>query len=583
MLQQNKHKSNKQHQQQQQHHPVMIKTHRRLAIYVALLSIPCVLLAWTWRTNIRGIALLEKHQMQQQQRQQNELNQFHPPPLSHNNELSIIRKRKEEAEAEHRLPYDTKQQQQQQHQQPELSKPDSQPQQPQPQPQQNQRIETENETTKSKTTTTTTSSPPKFHFVFSTGCSIFQDWQSYVFFYHVLASGQENAHVTRIASGCNDDEAKILQQQHATEIQNTMSKNFFLHLTPDYSKLVPGDSYKFFNKPFGLRHWMEHVLGFPHHPNNNNNDDTVIVIFDPDQFLIRPFVQDFSNEPELWTKRLRTNTTTGAESSRKVERGKPMGARYAYGGSWIHQINITEILNHSISAPSPVRTWTADYVDDYFSVGPPYLAVGVDMYRIVTTWSDFVVPIYHQTKKGFMAEMYAYSTAAVHLNLPHTTSRSFMISDPNSGIWNEGWEWFDHLTSSEVCNRSIALVPHVIHYCQRYFLGPYFFSKYQLPKGSRDDQFLSCGHGLFHEPPPNVGDLYNSSVTLDWTFNELNPLQRTRMAFLLCQILPRLNDAATFFKDHHCSAAAGGGASTAAESAANYSKTFFFSKHPKKG
>lgn len=338
---------------------------------------------------------------------------------------------------------------------------------------------------------------------------------------------------------------------------------------------------------------MENALGFlPHHDQNsqnnqnNNNDDTVIVIFDPDQFLVRPFAQaDFSNEPELWTKRLRTNTTTGAESSRKVERGRPMGARYAYGGSWIHRINITEIFIYNNSstaaAPSPVRTWTEEYVDDYFSVGPPYMAVGADMYRIVTTWSDFVVPIYHQTQKGFMAEMYAYSTAAVHLSLPHTTSRSFMISDPDSGIWNEGWEWFDHLSSAEVCNRNVALIPHVIHYCQRYFLGPYFFSKYQLPKGTRDGQFLSCGHGLFHEPPPNVADLYNSSVTLDWTFNELNPLQRTRMAFLLCQILPRLNDAATFFKDHHCSV--GGAAVASTESSANYSKTFFFAKHSKKG
>jgi peptidyl serine alpha-galactosyltransferase len=562
------------------HHPHQTRSSRRLATYFALLGVPCVLLAWTWRINLWGIALLESQQNQQQEQQQH-----NPPPLHplQHVEPTITKKRRKEEEEEKEAVSPVKQ--------PVMERLQQQPQ----KQQENQRIETETLVKKEVISSSSTVSPPKFHFVFSTGCSIFQDWQSYVFFYHVLASRQDNAHVTRIASGCKDDEAAILRKQHEDEIASTMSRNFFLHLTPDYSKIVPGDNYKFFNKPFGLRHWMETALGY--HPNSpsekNENDDMVIVIFDPDQFLIRPFVQDFTNEPELWTKRLRTNTTTGAESSRQVERGRPMGARYAFGGNWIHQVKISEILN-STTAPSPVRNWTVDYVDDYFSVGPPYMAVSSDMYRLVQTWSDFVVPIYHQTDKGFMAEMYAYSTAAVHLNLPHTTSRSFMISDPTSGIWNEGWEWFDHLTSTEVCSargRDIALLPHVLHYCQRYFLGPYFFSKYQLPKGSRDNQFLSCSHGLFHEPPPNVGDLYNSSVTLDWTFNELNPTLRLRMAFLLCQILPRLNDAATFYKDHHClssSSSAAAGAAVAAgkddiSTVANYSKTFFFSKHPKKG
>jgi peptidyl serine alpha-galactosyltransferase len=567
-------KSKHQHQQQHVHHvphhpQQQQQTRRRLAVYFALLGVPCVLLAWTWRTNIRGIELLEDHQIQQHLQQQ-QLQQ-HDEAIASTSTAITGRSGKEEGYPPPPNKFNPLQQTvvlERQQQKTQL-------QQQQPQ---NQRIDTEkkgNAVTMAKQSSS--SSPPKFHFVFSTGCSIFQDWQSYVFFYHVLASGQQDAHVTRIASGCQGDEAAILQKQHDDEIR-IMSPNFFLHLTPDYSKLVPGDSYKFFNKPFGLRNWMETVLGYP---NRHDHDDTVIVIFDPDQFLIRPFVQDFTNEPELWTKRLRSTnitTTTDVASSRKVERGRPMGARYAFGGAWIHRVNISEILNSS-SIPSPVRNWTEAYVDDYFSVGPPYLAVAYDMYRIVQTWSDFVVPIYHQTQKGFMAEMYAYSTAAVHLNLPHTTSRSFMISDPDSGIWNEGWEWFDHLSSTEVCNRNIALIPHVIHYCQRYFLGPYFFSKYQLPKGSREDQFLSCAHGLFHEPPPNVGDLYNSSVTLDWTFNALNPTQRTRMAFLLCQILPRINDAATFYKDHHCSS----GTSGAAETSANYSKTFFFSKHPKKG
>jgi hypothetical protein len=45
--------------------------------------------------------------------------------------------------------------------------------------------------------------------VFSTGCTTFQDWQSYVFFFHALQAGQPGQ-VTRIASGCTPKEAEEL-------------------------------------------------------------------------------------------------------------------------------------------------------------------------------------------------------------------------------------------------------------------------------------------------------------------------------------------------------------------------------------
>jgi hypothetical protein len=89
-----------------------------------------------------------------------------------------------------------------------------------------------------------TSGRDKYHTVFSTGCSTFQDWQSYVFFYHLLHSGQEGP-VTRIASGCNDEDTAALTEIFENEIATMAPGRFRLHLTPDFSTINPGAKFKY--------------------------------------------------------------------------------------------------------------------------------------------------------------------------------------------------------------------------------------------------------------------------------------------------------------------------------------------------
>ncbi len=86
-----------------------------------------------------------------------------------------------------------------------------------------------------------------YHTVFSTGCSTFQDWQSYVFFYHLLRSGQEGP-VTRIASGCTEKDATVLQEIFEQEIAVMSPKRFRLHLTPEFSHLKPDVEFKYVSR-----------------------------------------------------------------------------------------------------------------------------------------------------------------------------------------------------------------------------------------------------------------------------------------------------------------------------------------------
>ncbi len=83
---------------------------------------------------------------------------------------------------------------------------------------------------------------PSYDVIFSTGCSPSQNWQSYFFFYHALAVHQPGS-VTRIASGCTAQQEIELYHFHERYI-HTMSENFLMHFTPDYSKLR-------INKKFG--------------------------------------------------------------------------------------------------------------------------------------------------------------------------------------------------------------------------------------------------------------------------------------------------------------------------------------------
>ncbi|MCU0649934.1 MAG: hypothetical protein MUF00_18225 [Gemmatimonadaceae bacterium] len=56
--------------------------------------------------------------------------------------------------------------------------------------------------------------------------------------------------------------------------------------------------FKYFNKPFGVRHWFEKVLGYP--DNHELYHNSVVILLDPDRILLRLFTRDFSHSSKLW-------------------------------------------------------------------------------------------------------------------------------------------------------------------------------------------------------------------------------------------------------------------------------------------
>eukprot|EP00986_Skeletonema_menzelii_P000811 scaffold237_cov146-Skeletonema_menzelii.AAC.14 len=274
-------------------------------------------------------------------------------------------------------------------------------------------------TTSSTTNTTSTTSPTTgatLHLIFSTDCSTFQHWQSYLFF-HRAYTIQQPGYITRIASGCTDQQMRYEQLWHEERIQGQMSHRFRIHFTPHFSGVkddvtgkVMGD-YKFFNKPFGLKHFLEkdELLGLvvvddsTTTTNNTNGEmmkhpNDIIILCDPDFALLRPITDDFSNERDTLIGPRRTKYYQQM-SSHIVTHGQPFAQTYGLGTQW-RKFNLDNIAG----VDSPAKQVDQKNGGMFYPAGPPYIGTARDMYKIAVKWSEFA-PRVHKEYPHLLAEM----------------------------------------------------------------------------------------------------------------------------------------------------------------------------------
>jgi hypothetical protein len=100
----------------------------------------------------------------------------------------------------------------------------------------------------------------RYHLVFSTSCSK-NDWQSYLFFYLAMTTRQDGD-ITHIVSGCDPETEAEMRRLHEEQHTEAMSTNFLIHFTPDFAIKNRFQKTKYWNKPFGVKHWLEHRFGY---------------------------------------------------------------------------------------------------------------------------------------------------------------------------------------------------------------------------------------------------------------------------------------------------------------------------------
>jgi len=403
---------------------------------------------------------------------------------------------------------------------------------------------------------------PPHYTLFSTSCSSSQNWQSFVFFFFAHKVRQPG-HVIRIASGCTPQQQEELTAFHESTVSK-LSPDFHVHFTPDFTN-VSGDNYKYYNKPFGVRHWLEHWLRYEEKVRSGDDaerteaEDSIVMILDPDMALMRPLTYDFTDSNVLIHKSKR-----GPPKVKKVMHGQPWASLYAFGDG---PFRVDQNYVFANRTDSPALSVTDDDKHNSFPGGPPYMATGKDMWAIVNAWCE-LVPRVHHVYEHLLGEMYGWSLGAAHVGLPHVLSESFMISATQISE-GEGWPLIDALDDDDVCLYSTTKenedkLPYTMHYCQNYWLGKWFIGKYRL-----DSNFLSCDAPLLMEPPHDIGKKYDFFIKPGGVpygrKEKMQPKIVKREQFMICQMIARLNDAATWFKDNTCD-----------EGTANYEKSFIF-------
>ena len=397
--------------------------------------------------------------------------------------------------------------------------------------------------------------------------------QSYVVF-HQIWKARQTGHVTRIVSGCaNASKERIMESIFDQQIRNgipTGRNRFHLHITQDYSNIVPNVEYNPFNKPFGVLHWMEHALKMPSTLPQYSN--TMFIIIDPDQIILRPFVShDFSMAfyPSQWH-----NKEAEAEELRNlvhvVKEGHPIAQFYAMGSHFIDPINrkVQLVMDAAwkatkdnpaftpeMKSSTALYNWSKVDVLRSYVAGPPYIATALNLYQITVVWAAISVPIFELT------------TDAAHLALRHDLTHNFVVGYVGS-IRVEAWEeHIDEMPVDDLCKHTTtdlnkpsnvdytSKLPFVLHYWSQYFHGKYHFRKYGVSK-----HFLSCEHPLLADPSEfdaqvrahskenNATTLYLASA-----FNStLAEIYQKRNVFMLCHLIGRINDAATYWKQANC-------------------------------
>lgn len=182
-----------------------------------------------------------------------------------------------------------------------------------------------------------------------------------------------------------------------------MSSRYRIHFTPHFSGVkdeegnIKGD-YKYFNKPFGLKHWLEHSEFMGQTPGGEMiHPNDVVILCDPDFLLLRPITDDFSNDKETIVSPRRQKTFS--QSTKIVSPGKPFAQTYGLGVQW-QRFNLDEIAG----VDSPAKNVDPSDGQLFYPAGPPYIGTAADMYSIANKWSEFA-PRVHKEYPHLLAEM----------------------------------------------------------------------------------------------------------------------------------------------------------------------------------
>jgi hypothetical protein len=406
----------------------------------------------------------------------------------------------------------------------------------------------------------------KYHFVLQSDCKDpTQDWQVYTFFYYMFKSKQEGD-VTSIVTGCSPGVRQGELESFFREQIEPMGSagdgspsRFHIHFAPAHRDQVSVGGLrthmKYFNRPFGIMHWMETQLRYVNgHKGPNPHDDTVIVVMDRDMLLLKPFGPTMKNEEELWK--------ATANPPTRVNHGVSFAQYAPFASNWWLDISVSDFAYEVQDAVARLQKMGIVEVNLHYAAGPPFFSTAKDFYPLVSQWTELTFPLYQTLNEKVLREPHAaYALASAILKQPHELASTFSVDNCR----DEGFGRFAAAfqagapqgggTGAFCRSFPLNLMPHIAEYSKRYSLGNYIIGKHYV-----DLDFLgkpeSCFRPLFAEPPDNVAEMFSyykdPEAGTRVTIEHENTVYQ--MAFLLCETIKALNEAATYYKQKNCKA-----------------------------
>ncbi|GAB9472003.1 hypothetical protein Gpo141_00009195 [Globisporangium polare] len=389
------------------------------------------------------------------------------------------------------------------------------------------------------------------HFVFSTTCEPYQDWQSQVLA-HSFARVNQRGRLTRIVSGCSDaDLKKVVELGRVTPFMH-------LHVTKDFSdrptsEMKVKDDYAPYNKPFGIRDWLRTA--------NPPVKESIVVIIDPDFMFLKPFVL---NSDFRVTKGKGVDSENYDEHTEVIEGLRQYKPFFVYEGTR----DVKTVNDHVSNGVAVAQRWSsylgsAGFDDrngsnfqvcpdckkttkeegrEYFSVGPPYALTRHDLNLMIDDYCNMTVGKRELHRDSWMAEMMGYVVAASRHDLKHTIFDNLALA----GKEDEYWDFIDFIKSNPcedpVKPMVIAEVAPMLHGCHTYKGKDDKGHEWLYYKQYMPNDLFACDSWMLAVPPASV-----------WTVaKESGDKKQMQHAYGLCTSVKVVNQAILDFKQKVC-------------------------------
>lgn len=325
----------------------------------------------------------------------------------------------------------------------------------------------------------------ELHTVYSAGCSPFSLHQAIALDWS-WRNVEQPGRLTRIVTGCT------LESDKSKAMQSVLSGDprFSVFFTEDWNAEVPkmfsevkSDHYMAYNRPFALAAWFERT----------RPKEAYIMYMDADMIFVQPLLYHLSS------------------SDVRATEGHPVAQHYSYitanagetDPGW-HDFAVPELCGPECRSLADAQTPN----ERSFAVGSPIVMHSRDWVKLLPAWTNYTVFVrshghVHEAtwiKKGdppYIAEMIAYSLAAVTSGLPHQ-----VVDFTADGMRKDYNPPSDGTRLIHLC---YPLRARQANFRWNKYRAPFGFGARGFSEGG-GSYLLDCGTPLFAEPPPRSPD-----------------------------------------------------------------------------